>query len=86
MQSGDEMGFALITIYAAIPITALILTAILAAKRSTGAIVLSLLMALIEVFLPFIIYGTFEIALSLGLSLIPCAIGGIIGYLISRKK
>ncbi len=86
MHAGDAMGYALITVYAAIPLTALILTAVLGAKRSKGVLILAFLMVLIEIFLPFFIYGTFEIALSIGLSAIPCAIGIIIGYLISKRK
>lgn len=85
MNGGDEMGYTLITVYAAVPLTALILTVTLTAKKSKGTIILIILMVLIEIFLPFFIFSTFEIALSLGLSLIPCAIGGTVGYLISRK-
>ncbi len=86
MQAGDEMGFALITIYAAIPATALILTSILASKNLKSALILAILMVLIEVFFPFIIFGTFEIALSLCLSAVPCAIGLGIGYLLRKRK
>ncbi|MBQ8764075.1 MAG: hypothetical protein IJZ07_08225 [Clostridia bacterium] len=86
IQGGDEMGFSLITIYAAIPLTALILCTLLAAKKSKAAIALALLMILIEIFLPFFIFGTFEIGLSLCLSAIPCAAGLIFGYFISKKN
>lgn len=86
MQSGDEMGFTLITVYAAIPLTAFILCCILAAKKSRAAIGLALLMVLIEMFLPFFIFGTFEIGLSLGLSAIPCTIGLAFGYFLSKKQ
>lgn len=86
MQGGDEMGFTLITVYAAIPVTSLILCAILANKRLFAAVVLAILMVLIEIFLPFFIFGTFEIALCLMLSIIPCAAGLGFGYFLSKRK
>lgn len=86
MQGGDEMGFTLITVYAAIPITSFILCAILAEKKSKAAVILSILMVLIEIFFPFIIFGTFEIGLSLALSAIPCAAGLGFGYFLSKRK
>ncbi len=85
MHSGDEMGFTLITVYAAIPITSLVLCAILAAKRIVPALILAIFMVLIEIFFPFIIFGTFEIELSLLLSVIPCIAGLFLGYFLSRK-
>lgn len=86
MQGGDEMGFSLITVYSAIPVTSLILCTVLSAKKSKSSFILGLLMILIEIFLPFFIFGTFEIGLSLALSAIPCALGLIIGYFISKRK
>ncbi len=86
MQGGDEMGFSLITIYFAIPLTSLILCTVLAAKKTKACVALAVLIILIEIFLPFFIFGTFEIGLSLALSAIPCALGLIIGYFISKRK
>ena len=86
MHGGDEMGFALITVYAAIPLTSLILCAVLASKNIKSALILAILMVIIEIFFPFIIFGTFEIALSLALSVIPCAAGLGFGYFLSKRK
>ncbi len=86
MRGGDEMGFALITVYAAIPLTSLILCTVLANKNLKAAAILAILMVLIEIFFPFIIFGTFEIALSLALSVIPCAAGLGFGYFLSKRK
>lgn len=86
MHEGDAMGFALITVYVAIPITSLILCAILANKSLKSALILAILMVLIEMFLPFFVYGTFEISLSIVLSAVPCATGIAIGYFFSKRK
>ena len=86
MQPGDEMAYGLITIYAFIPLTSLILCSILAKNNLKAAVALTVIMALIEIFLPYIIYGTFEIAFSLALSLIPCVVGLGIGYLLNKRK
>ncbi len=86
MHGGDEMGFALITVYAAIPITSLILCTVLANKNLKAAVILAILMVLIEIFFPFIIFGTFEIALSLALSVIPCAVGLGFGCFLSKRR
>ena len=86
MNAGDEMGFALITIYAAIPITAFILCTVVANKNIKAAAVLAILMVMIEIFFPFIIFGTFEIGLSLALSAIPCAADLGFGYFLSKRK
>lgn len=86
LPAGDEMGFSLITVYAVIPLTALILCTVLAAKKSKTSFAIALLMILIEIFLPFFIFGTFEIGLSLCLSAIPCAAGLAFGYFLSKRK
>ena len=85
MDAVDAMAFALLTIYSLIPLTALILSAVLAKKNLKAAIVMTILMTLIEVFLPFIIYGTFEVVLCLAISIIPCGIGILIGHLCKKK-
>ncbi len=86
IQPGDEMGYGLIVIYGIMPLTALILSLILTAKKSVFIIPTVILAILSHIFLPFLIYGTFEIALSLCLSAIPCAVGAIIGLIINRIK
>ncbi len=85
MQPGDEMGFTLITVYAAIPITSFVLCTILANKNLIPAVILAILMVLIEIFFPFILFGTFEITLCLALSLIPCLAGLVIGYFFRKS-
>ncbi len=86
MHGGDEMGYSLIAFYGAVPITAFILCAILAAKKSKLSLLLALFIVLIEFFLPFIVFETFEFGLSLALSVIPCAAGLGFGYLLSKRK
>lgn len=86
MHPGDEMGYGLIVIYAIMPLTALILSAVLTAKNSVFLIPVVLLKILSHIFLPFLIYGTFEIGLSLVLSAVPCVIGTIIGFIINKVK
>lgn len=86
IQAGDEMGYGLIVIYAIMPLTALILSAVLTAKNSVFLIPVVLLKILSHIFLPFLIYGTFEIGLSLVLSAVPCVIGLTIGSIINTIK
>ena len=86
MYPGDEMGFGLIVIYGAMPLTALVLSALLSAKKSSFFIPAAILAIFSHIFLPFFIYGTFEIGLSLCLSAIPFAVGTVIGLLINKAK
>lgn len=86
MHGGDEMGYSLIAFYGAVPITAFIVCAILAAKKSKLALLLALFIILIEFFLPFIVFETFEFELSLALAAIPCAAGLLFGYFLSKRK
>lgn len=86
LSAGDEMGYGLIVIYGIMPLTALVLSALLAAKKSVFVFPVAILAIISHIFLPFFIYGTFEIGLSLCLSAIPSAIGGIIGFIIYRTK
>ncbi len=86
IHPGDEMGYGLIVIYGIMPLTVLILSALLATKKSQFFIPVATLAILSHIFLPFFIFGTFEIGLSLCLSAIPCAIGGIIGLIINKIK
>lgn len=82
MMPGDEMGFGLIVIYAIMPLTAFVLSLILALKKSVFIIPAAILAILSHIFLPFLVYGTFEIGLSLCLSAIPFAAGTAIGFAI----
>lgn len=85
LPAGDEMGYGLIVLYGIMPLTALILSATLAAKKSVFLFPVALLVILSSVFLPFFIFSTFEIAYSL-FTVIPCAVGAIIGFIINRIK
>ena len=86
MHAGDEMGYGLIVIYGIMPLTALILSAILARKKSLFSIPVFILAVVSHVFLPFLVYGTFEIAISIFLSAVPYAVGTGIGLLINKIK
>ncbi len=86
MHGGDEMGYSLIAFYGAVPITAFILCIILAAKKSKLSLLLALFIVLIEFFMPFIVFETFEFELSLALAAIPCAAGLGFGYMLSKRK
>lgn len=79
MGPGDEMGYGLIVIYGIMPLTAMILSAMLSAKNSPYFFPVALLAILSHIFLPFFVYGSFEIGLSLCLSAIPYTIGSLIG-------
>lgn len=86
LRAGDEMGFGLIVIYGIMPLSALILSAVLAAKKSIFVLPVAVLAILSHIFLPFCIFGTYEIALSICLSAIPSAVGALIGFAINRFK
>ncbi len=86
MHGGDEMGYSLIAFYGAVPLTAFILCSILAAKKSKLSLLLALFIVLIEFFLPFIVFETFEFELSLALSSIPCIAGLLFGYFLCKRK
>lgn len=86
MYPGDEMGYGLIVIYAAMPLTALILGAVLGFTPSLWIVPVFILKVLSHIFLPFLVYGTFEVALSFCLSAIPFALGGAIGWALAKLK
>lgn len=85
IQAGDEMGYGMIVFYIAFPITALILSTLLAAKKSPFFFPVALLAVIAPVLLSFFIFGTVEIIMGV-FTLIPCAIGGIIGLIINKIK
>ncbi len=86
MDPVDAMGYGLIVIYGIMPLTALIISAILAHKKTLFSIPVFILALLSHIILPFLVYGTFEIALSFFLSAIPYAVGTGIGLLINKFK
>lgn len=86
LPGGDEMGFSLITLYIVLPVTALIFSAVLANKSPFSLIPFVPIILLAHIFLPFFIFGTFEILLSLALILIPCLVGAAIGAFMKYYK
>ncbi len=89
LPGGDEMGFSLIALYIVFPLTALISTAVLVYKKSVWVFLFAAVMLLAHTFLPFFIFGTFEFLFSFLATLIPCAVGSLIGIsagLIKRIK
>lgn len=85
LPAGDEMGYGLIVFYIAFPITALILSTLLSVKKSPFFIPVALLTVIAHVLLSFFIFSTVEIIMGV-FTLVPCAVGGIIGLLINRFK
>lgn len=89
LPGGDEMGFSLIALYIVFPLTALISTAVLVYKKTAWFFLFAAVMLLAHTFLPFFIFSTFEFLFSFLATLIPCAIGAIVGIsarLIKRIK
>lgn len=90
MQPGDEMGYGMIVFYIAFPITALILSTLLAAKKSVFFFPVAILASLSPVILSGLFFGWSGMNmqdLAMGVfTLVPCAVGGIIGLIINRIK
>ena len=84
LPAGDEMGYSLIALYIVFPLTALIASAVLVSKKSAWFFLFAAVMLLAQTLLPFFIFNTFEFLLSLSATLIPCAVGGIIGLITTR--
>ena len=82
----DAMGYGLIVIYVILPLTAFVLSLILSLKKSAFILPMAVLAILSHIFLPFLVYGTFEIAVSICLSAIPFGIGWLTGYIINQKR
>lgn len=83
--AGDEMGYGLIVFYAIFPLTALIASSVLAAKKSVFFFPFAVLAAALPVILGFIVFYTADPLMGV-FTLIPCAVGGIIGLIINRFK
>ncbi len=86
MNAGDEMGFGLITTYFLFPVTTLVLSAYLAHKNIYYVIPFAAVMFAAQNFMPFFVFGSFEAALILCLSLIPVLIGTAIGIGIRKIR
>ena len=86
MNGGNEMGFGLITTYFLFPLTTLILSAFLASENYVYIIPFAVIMFAAQNFMPFFVFGSFEILLILCFTLIPVFIGTLIGFGIKKLK
>lgn len=86
MSGGNEMGFGLITTYFLFPLTTLILSAFLASENCVYIIPFAVIMFAAQNFMPFFVFGSFEILLILCFTLIPVFIGTLIGFGIKKLK
>lgn len=86
LPGGDEMGYSLIALYIVFPLTSLIASAVLVSKKTASFFLFAAVMLLAQTFLPFFIFSTFEFLFSFLATLIPCAVGAIIGLLINLCK
>lgn len=86
MSGGNEMGFGLITTYFLFPLTTLILSAFLANENYVYIIPFAVIMFAAQNFMPFFVFGSFEILLILCFTLIPVFIGTLIGFGIKKLK
>ena len=90
MQPGDEMGYGLIVFYIAFPITGLILSTLLAAKKTLFFFPAAILVILSPFILSAVFFGqmavdTFDFLMGV-IALVPCTAGGIIGLIINYIK
>ena len=86
MDGGDAMGFGLITTYFLFPLTTLILSIYLAHENVVYVIPFILIMFAAQNFMPFFVFGSFEVVLILCFTLIPAFIGTLIGVGIKKFK
>lgn len=86
MNGGDEMGFSLITTYLLFPLTTLVLAAYLGYKNPIMLMPFVLITFAAQNFMPYIIYGTFEIRLIICFTLIPAIVGAAVGVMIKKIK
>ena len=86
MNPGDEMAFGLITTYFLFPVTTLILSAYLSYENIIYTLPFIAIMFAAQNFLPFFIYGTFEVVMILCFTLIPAFAGAVIGLVIKKIK
>ena len=86
MDGGDAMGFGLITTYFLFPISTLILYAYLAHENLVYVIPFTVIMFAAQNFMPFFVYGSFEVVLILCFTFIPAIAGAFIGLGIKKFK
>ena len=86
MNGGDEMGFGLITTYILFPLTTLVLSAYLAHENVIYIIPFAVVMFAAQNFMPFFVFGSFEVALILCFTLIPVFVGTLSGIGIKKFR
>lgn len=86
MDGGDEMGFGLITTYFLFPITTLVLSAYLAHENVIYTIPFAIIMFAAQNFMPFFVYGSFEMVMILYFTLIPAFVGTLAGLGIKKFR
>ncbi len=86
MNGGDEMGFGLITTYFLFPASTLVLSVYLAHENIIYVIPFTLIMFTAQNFMPFFVFGSFEVVLILGFTLIPAFIGTLAGIGIKKFR
>lgn len=86
MDGGDEMGFGLITSYFLFPVSTLVLSAYLAHENVIYVIPFTVVMFAAQNFMPFFVFGSFEVVLILCFTLIPAFIGTLAGIGIKKFK
>lgn len=86
MDGGDAMGFGLITTYFLFPVTTLVLSAYLSHENVIYTIPFAIIMFAAQNFMPFFVYGSFEVALILCFTLIPAFFGTLAGIGIKKLK
>lgn len=84
MNGGDEMGFGLITTYFLFPVTTLILSAYLSHENVVCVIPFTVVMFAAQNFMPYFVFGSFELLLILGFTMIPAFIGTLAGLGIKK--
>lgn len=86
LNGGDEMGFGLITTYFLFPITTFILSSFLANDKLAYVIPFAVIMFAAQNFMPYFVFGSFEVGLIACFTFIPAFIGAIIGMIIKKYK
>lgn len=86
LNGGDEMGFGLITTYFLFPLTTLILSAYISKNKPVFLIPFVLIMFAAQNFMPYFVFGSFEVGLIACFTFIPAFIGAIIGMIIKKYK
>ncbi len=85
MNAGDEMGFMLIFMYAILPLTALVTTAVMSGVEFKGAIPMSLISVAIITVIPYALFHNFE-WLTILFGLVPATAGYLFGMIFRKTS